>query len=394
MKGKTMKMRMMMAAVALAIAGLATPALAEPDFPALTGRVVDTADEIPADQEAKLVADLKAYEMRTGHQLVVVTVPDLKGYDKADYAIALGRKWGIGRKGVDDGVLLLRSPGDGKPGSGRTFIATGYGQEPYMTDAETGRIYNDIMRPILLGETGTSVDQLPKPQRAAPAILAGVAEIIRIGSITPEQKADDERRLAMENARHAQAVKDGFLTFLTWVGGILATIAGAFGIYWTATAKKRAEAKRLEEERLAELAKQRAEERRLQKIEDERRAEAERQRVAAAAAARAAMLAAMTPVARQAFLDKERREAEEEAERQRQAAAERERLRRIEEAAAAKRRAEQEAEDERDHAAAAAIVASSPSPSPTSYDFGGGGGGDSFSGGGGSFGGGGAGGND
>src|SRR3546814_15684217 len=65
---------------------LASPALASDiKFPALTGRIVDTADQIPADQEAALDAELTAFEKATGHQFVVVTIPDLGDIPNEDY---------------------------------------------------------------------------------------------------------------------------------------------------------------------------------------------------------------------------------------------------------------------------------------------------------------------
>src|SRR3546814_11171350 len=114
---------------------LASPALASDiKFPALTGRIVDTADQIPADQEAALDAELTAFEKATGHQFVVVTIPDLGDIPNEDYAFRLGRHWGIGRKGADDGIILLQSPGDGSPGSGTIRTENGTGMEKKLTN--------------------------------------------------------------------------------------------------------------------------------------------------------------------------------------------------------------------------------------------------------------------
>src|SRR3546814_16489983 len=108
---------------------LASPALASDiKFPALTGRIVDTADQIPADQEAALDAELTAFEKATGHQLVVVTIPDLGAIPNEDYAFRLGRQWGTGRQGADDGIILLQSPGAGRQGSGQTRTQTQTGK--------------------------------------------------------------------------------------------------------------------------------------------------------------------------------------------------------------------------------------------------------------------------
>jgi uncharacterized protein len=59
-------------------------------FPKLTGRVVDAANIIPADQEALLTAKLAAVETESSRQFVVATIPDLGGYDISEYGYTLG----------------------------------------------------------------------------------------------------------------------------------------------------------------------------------------------------------------------------------------------------------------------------------------------------------------
>jgi uncharacterized protein len=110
------------------------------DFPKLTGRVVDAADILPPDVEARIAARSEAIEKQTSAQLVVATVPSLDGYEIEDYGYRLGRAWGIGQKrgsqvsggaGTgDNGVILLVAPNDRK-----VRIEVGYGLEPILTDA-------------------------------------------------------------------------------------------------------------------------------------------------------------------------------------------------------------------------------------------------------------------
>ena len=78
-----------------------------PEFPALTGRVVDQADILSPQAEANLTRVLAEHEQATTNQVVVVTLPNLQGYEIADYGYQLGRHWGIGQKGKDNGVLLI-----------------------------------------------------------------------------------------------------------------------------------------------------------------------------------------------------------------------------------------------------------------------------------------------
>jgi uncharacterized protein len=104
-------------------------------FPALTGRVVDAADLLSANAEAKLTRRLAAVERRSKHQLVVVTVKSLGGYDIADYGLMLGSRWGIGRRCFNDGVLLIVAPNERK-----ARIEVGKGLETALTDAEAAAI--------------------------------------------------------------------------------------------------------------------------------------------------------------------------------------------------------------------------------------------------------------
>lgn len=117
--------------IALAL-WLALPALAlaAPSFPPLTGRVVDNADLLSPAAEQKLDAELAALEQKTGHQLVVATLPDLQGYEIADYGYQLGRAWRIGRSGPDDGAILIVAAKERA-----VRIEVGYGLEPVLTDA-------------------------------------------------------------------------------------------------------------------------------------------------------------------------------------------------------------------------------------------------------------------
>jgi uncharacterized protein len=116
------------------------------EFPKLTGRVVDAADILPPEVEARIAAKSEAIEKQTTAQLVVATVPSLDGYEIEDYGYRLGRAWGIGQKREtggkgDNGVILLVAPNDRK-----VRIEVGYGLEPILTDALSSVI---IQRAIL-----------------------------------------------------------------------------------------------------------------------------------------------------------------------------------------------------------------------------------------------------
>jgi uncharacterized protein len=120
----------------------ANGALADPNFPQLTGRVVDQADIIPAPVAERIDAKLKQLEDKTTDQFVVVTVKSLEGYEIQDYGVRLGRAWGIGQKGKDNGLILLVAPSEHKVG-----FEVGYGLEATMTDAMTQVIIQNAILP-------------------------------------------------------------------------------------------------------------------------------------------------------------------------------------------------------------------------------------------------------
>jgi uncharacterized protein len=121
---------------------VATCAWADPQFPALTGRVVDAANVIPSDNRTILENRLRDYQDSSGHQVVVATVPSLEGYDIRDYGNRLFRNWALGDKKKNDGVLVLVAPTEHK-----VSIEVGYGLEGDLTDAMSRIIIENAMVP-------------------------------------------------------------------------------------------------------------------------------------------------------------------------------------------------------------------------------------------------------
>jgi uncharacterized protein len=115
--------------LALLLLLVATVAHAQ-TFPPFTGLVTDAANVLPADRKAALEAKLEALQQQTKRQLVVATIPDLQGYAIEDYGYRLGRAWGVGLKGADNGAILIVAPKDRK-----VRVEVGYGLEPVLTDA-------------------------------------------------------------------------------------------------------------------------------------------------------------------------------------------------------------------------------------------------------------------
>ena len=93
----------------LLLLAIAVVQAAEPEFPPLSGRVVDRAGLLSERDEQELESALARFETETTNQIVVVTLESLQGLPIEEYGYQLGRDWGIGRAGKDNGALLLTS---------------------------------------------------------------------------------------------------------------------------------------------------------------------------------------------------------------------------------------------------------------------------------------------
>jgi len=172
-----------LALAALLLAFIAAPALADPTFPPLTGRVVDDAHVLSAQTQADLTAKLADLEAKTGRQLVVVTLPSLQGYEIEDYGYQLGRAWGIGQKGQNNGVLFIVAPTEHK-----VRIEVGYGLEATITDALSSQILQDDVLPKfrsgdteggIVAGTDALIGQLSADPATAQANIAHASEADR-----------------------------------------------------------------------------------------------------------------------------------------------------------------------------------------------------------------------
>lgn len=129
-------------AAALLLAALISFAAAAPTFPQLTGRIVDEAGLLSGQDVAAINEQLAALERKSTDQLVVVTLKSLQGYPIEDFGYQLGRAWGIGQKGKNNGILLIVAPNERK-----VRIEVGYGLEPVMTDAMSKLIIDNAILP-------------------------------------------------------------------------------------------------------------------------------------------------------------------------------------------------------------------------------------------------------
>lgn len=179
-------MRVLCGALALVVLGAAAAFAGEPQFPPLTGRVVDDAGIISDATQRQLDSMLAAHERATGEQLVVVTLKSLQGYSIEDFGYRLGRHWGIGQEGKNNGVLLIVAPHEHK-----VRIEIGYGLEGKLTDAASSVIIDrDLLPGFRRGDFNAGV-------------LAGAGSILRVLSGDAVSGADgglhwDEGRASIE----------------------------------------------------------------------------------------------------------------------------------------------------------------------------------------------------
>jgi uncharacterized protein len=108
-----------------------------------TGYVNDFSSTLDAASKQTLEEYCANLERVTGVQMAIVLVPTLDGEPVEDVANRLYREWGIGKKGKDEGILILLAVKDRK-----SRVELGYGVEPIISDGAAGGILRQI-RPIL-----------------------------------------------------------------------------------------------------------------------------------------------------------------------------------------------------------------------------------------------------
>lgn len=121
-------------------------AQAEVDVPQLAHRVTDLTSTLDAAQQQALETKLAAFEARKGSQIAVLLVPSTQPETIEQFGIRVVDAWKLGRKGVDDGVLLLIAKDDRK-----LRIEVGYGLEGALNDATSKRIVSEIIAPNFKG---------------------------------------------------------------------------------------------------------------------------------------------------------------------------------------------------------------------------------------------------
>jgi uncharacterized protein len=174
-------------------------AQAEVDVPKLTQRVTDLTSTLDATQKQALETKLAAFESRKGSQIAVLLVPSTQPETIEQFGIRVVDVWKLGRKGVDDGVLLLIAKDDRK-----LRIEVGYGLEGALNDATAKRIVSEIIGPdFKRGEFYAGID-------------AGVDAIIKVVEgeplPPPAQSASSQSGNGSDN--FGQLIGAGFVIFM------------------------------------------------------------------------------------------------------------------------------------------------------------------------------------
>ncbi|WP_027158463.1 TPM domain-containing protein [Methylobacter luteus] len=160
MRAVVLALRSMAVAVFLLAAGLA---IADVPVPALQARVTDLTGTLSPAQQSRLEQALMEFEARKGSQIAVLIIPTTQPEAIEQYAMRVAETWKLGRKGIDDGVLLLVAKED------RALrIEVGYGLEGVIPDAVAKRVISEIIIPYF------------KQNDYFGGIEAGVSRLIRL----------------------------------------------------------------------------------------------------------------------------------------------------------------------------------------------------------------------
>ncbi|MGH8644049.1 MAG: TPM domain-containing protein [Gammaproteobacteria bacterium] len=139
------------------------PLWAEVPIPRLTARIIDLTGMLSAGERLDLENKLQAFENAKGSQIAVLIVPTTRPEAIEQYSMRVVEQWRLGRKGVDDGALLLVAKDDRK-----LRIEVGYGLEGVLTDATSKRIISEVITPLF------------KAGEFYPGIAAGIDRMIRV----------------------------------------------------------------------------------------------------------------------------------------------------------------------------------------------------------------------
>nr|WP_233505880.1 YgcG family protein [Rhodoferax lacus] len=185
---------------------LAVVALAQLAVPPLTGHVTDQTGTLSAEQQRALEQKLAAFEASKGTQLAVLVVPTTQPEAIEPYALRVAEVWKLGRKKVDDGLILVVAKNDRA-----VRIEVGYGLEGAMSDITSKRIISETLLPrFSQGDFYGGLD-------------AGTDQIIRVVNGEPLPAPADARASGSEGFQQYAPL---LLILVLGVGSILRSVLG------------------------------------------------------------------------------------------------------------------------------------------------------------------------
>ena len=181
-------------------------------LPTITSRVTDTTGTLSSSQIAQLESQLRALEEKKGSQIAIVIVPSTEPEAIEQYAIRLGEKVKIGRKKVDDGVIIVVAKNDQK-----TRIEVGYGLEGAIPDVLANRVRREAMNPLF------------RQGQMFEGLLAGTAALTKLieGEQLPAPAIKDNPSFRPPGEDWVSFLVVG-LVLVVMFGGILTSIFGRF----------------------------------------------------------------------------------------------------------------------------------------------------------------------
>ena len=212
---------------------------AEVAVPPLTARVTDLTGTLAPSQRDTIESQLRAFESRKGSQIAVLIVPTTQPETVEQYSLRVAETWKLGRKGVDDGVLLLIAKDDHE-----LRIEVGYGLEGAIPDAVAKRVISEIIIPFF------------KQGDFYGGIHAGVNRLVRLidGEPLPPPQARDNSWAGIQNLLPfafvaaiigggllralfgrlvGASIAGGIVAFVFWliVSSLLASLIGGIAVF-------------------------------------------------------------------------------------------------------------------------------------------------------------------
>lgn len=204
-----------LAAVLAAILGLAflAPVHAEVAVPALKSRITDLTGTLTAEQKNSLEQRLAAFEAAKGSQIAVLMLPSTKPEEIEQFSIRVAEAWKIGRKGTDDGLILVVAKDDR-----RLRIEVGYGLEGAIPDAVAKRVISETITPRF------------KAGDYHGGITAGIDQLIRLveGEKLPPPAASERQSKSGSGERDPTDYLMPAFFFLLIAGAALRAMLGRF----------------------------------------------------------------------------------------------------------------------------------------------------------------------